>query len=46
MVKYWNDGIMEWWNIEKMECDDALETPFRIPKTHYSTIPLPLRPHC
>jgi len=37
---YWNDGIMEWWNIGKMERDDVLTTPFRIPKTHYSTTSL------
>jgi hypothetical protein len=40
MVKCWNDGIMEWWNIGKMKCDNGLETPFRIAKTHYSITPL------
>jgi len=33
-------GIMEWWNTGTVECDDVLETPFRIPETHYSITPL------
>jgi hypothetical protein len=32
-------GILEWWNMGKMECDDVLETAFRIAKTHYSIPP-------
>jgi hypothetical protein len=39
-MEYWNDGIIEWWSIETMKGDGLMKTPFRIPETHYSTIPV------